>query len=88
MLTHKGEYIDVALKKTRVTREEIRAALRDKGFVGNSDANWVVLEADGRMTVIPAQKAKVDEAPTLEGVQVIGDVEPRERAREAPNKER
>ena len=68
LLTHKGQYIRSALRETRVSEEEICSALREHGLATN-DANWVVLESDGRLTVIPRQDIKLEEADTMGNVE-------------------
>lgn len=55
LLVHDGRYLDAALRKQRVTREEIAAALRQSGHAGIGDAGSVVLETDGSITVVPRQ---------------------------------
>ena len=68
LLTHKGEYLDDAMKYTRVTRAEIDAALRENGIAEPAGANWVILETDGTLSVIPKQDVEWSEAKTLQGV--------------------
>lgn len=70
LLTHKGEYLTEAMKKARVSKEEVRAALRQAGHTENEAANWVILETNGTMSVIPGQDVKLDKAEALKGVQV------------------
>ncbi|MEX2455546.1 MAG: YetF domain-containing protein [Rhodospirillaceae bacterium] len=53
LLVHRGEYLDSVLKRERVTREEIAAALRQNGLDEISRANSVVLETDGTLSVVP-----------------------------------
>lgn len=53
LLVHRGEYLDSALKRERVTREEIAAALRQSGVDDISRVNSVVLETDGSLSVVP-----------------------------------
>ena len=62
LLTHKGRYLREAMERTRISEEEIRAALRQKGITENAGANWVVLETNGQLSVIPRQDARWDEA--------------------------
>jgi uncharacterized membrane protein YcaP (DUF421 family) len=50
LLSH-GKFIDRALKKQRVTEEEIRAAIRAKGVNRVEDVDAVVLENDGTLSV-------------------------------------
>ena len=68
LLTHKGQYIDSALRETRISKEEICSALREHGLATN-DANWVVLETNGRLTVIPKQDIDLDEAEAMGNVE-------------------
>jgi uncharacterized membrane protein YcaP (DUF421 family) len=42
--------------------------LREHG-VARKDANWVILETDGRMTVIPKQDVALAEADTMGNVE-------------------
>lgn len=53
LLVHDGKYLDTALKKQRVTHDEIEAALRQSGKSDVQQALSVILETDGSMTVIP-----------------------------------
>jgi uncharacterized membrane protein YcaP (DUF421 family) len=53
LLVHDGQFLDDAMRKQRVTREEIRAALRASGKTEVAEVASVVLETDGSLTVIP-----------------------------------
>lgn len=53
LLVHDGHYLDEALKRQRVTREEVQAALRQSGQSELQNIASVVLETDGTLTVIP-----------------------------------
>jgi uncharacterized membrane protein YcaP (DUF421 family) len=55
LLSH-GKFIDHALKKERVTEEEVRAAIREEGLTRVEDADAVVLENDGTLTVAHRSK--------------------------------
>lgn len=55
LLTHKGKFLDEAMTKTRVSRDEIMTALRGNGMPPVQDANWVVLETNGTLGIIPRQ---------------------------------
>src|SRR3954469_1279710 len=61
LLSH-GKFLHHALKKERVTEEEVRAAIREEGLTRVEDADAVVLENDGTMTV--AHESKRPGAPT------------------------
>ncbi|MEQ8266796.1 MAG: DUF421 domain-containing protein [Parvibaculum sp.] len=52
LLVRDGVYLDGALRRQRVTREEVEAALREHGLAGMSGAAAVVLETDGSLSVI------------------------------------
>ncbi len=52
LLARKGEYLDEALRRQRVTRDEVQAALRESGRKDLSGVSAVVLETDGSLTVI------------------------------------
>ena len=87
LLTHKGRYLEQAMEKTRVSREEIRARLRAEGLIDIDDTNWVVLETDGSLTVIPVQDAGFDKVSVLDEVEILDDIELREPPRDTPEKE-
>lgn len=53
MLLHRGDFLPSALRQARVTRDEIRAAVRAAGLACLVDAEAVVLETDGSFSVIP-----------------------------------
>ena len=52
MLLHRGEFLKSALRKTRVTEDEIQAAVRGAGTKSLIDLEAVVLETDGSFSVI------------------------------------
>jgi uncharacterized membrane protein YcaP (DUF421 family) len=52
LLVHRGEYLHDALRRARVTEEEVRAALRASGHAAVSDVAAVVLETDGSFSVV------------------------------------
>lgn len=53
LLAHDGRYVAAAMRKQRVTEDEISAALRASGKSDISKISSVVLETDGSMTVVP-----------------------------------
>ena len=64
LLTH-GRFLTRALKKERVTEEEVRAAIRAKGVTRVEDVDAVVMENDGSLTVAwtskePGESSLVD----------------------------
>lgn len=53
MLLHRSNWLHSALLHTRVTQDEIRAAVRSAGIASLKDVEAVVLETDGAFSVIP-----------------------------------
>jgi uncharacterized membrane protein YcaP (DUF421 family) len=52
LLFYQGQHLSAALKHSRVTREEIKAAARAAGFDDLSDIGAIVLETDGSFSVL------------------------------------
>jgi uncharacterized membrane protein YcaP (DUF421 family) len=52
LLFHRGAFLATALRKERVAREEIIAALRAEGAADLEDVTAVVLETDGSFSVV------------------------------------
>ena len=50
LLSH-GKFLHRAMKKERVTEEEVRAAIREQGITRVEDVDAVVMENDGSLTV-------------------------------------
>jgi uncharacterized membrane protein YcaP (DUF421 family) len=64
LLSH-GKFIHRALKKERITEEEVRGAIREEGVKRVEDVDAVVLENDGSLTVAwkskgPGESSLVD----------------------------
>jgi uncharacterized membrane protein YcaP (DUF421 family) len=53
LLLHRGEFLESAMLRERVSKDEIRAAIRGQGKSGTKGIAAVVLETDGSFTVIP-----------------------------------
>jgi uncharacterized membrane protein YcaP (DUF421 family) len=68
LLTHKGRVLEEALRQTRVSKNELFMALREKGFTSLDDANWVILENNGQMTVIPRQEIAIHNSEVINSV--------------------
>ncbi|MDQ6768890.1 MAG: DUF421 domain-containing protein [Gemmatimonadota bacterium] len=51
LLLSRGQFIPRALKKERITEEEVRAAIRIKGVNRVEDVDAVILENDGTLSV-------------------------------------
>lgn len=52
LLVYKGEMLTHFMRKERIAEDEILAIVREKGFGSLDEADAVVLETDGSMTVI------------------------------------
>lgn len=52
LLAHNGRFLEAAMRKERVTRDEIEAALREQGLSALREARCVVLETDGILSVV------------------------------------
>jgi len=52
LLVHRGEWQEAAMRRERVTREEVLAALRGQGATGLDDTTAVVIETDGSLSVL------------------------------------
>lgn len=52
LLVFRGAFLDAAMRRERVTREEVRAAARSQGHASLDDIEAVVLETDGTLTVV------------------------------------
>ncbi|KPZ57136.1 DUF421 domain-containing protein [Pseudoalteromonas sp. P1-25] len=48
-----GEYIEAAMKDTRLTSTEVEASVRKAGFGDLSKVMAVVFEADGELSIVP-----------------------------------
>ncbi|MGE0448848.1 MAG: DUF421 domain-containing protein [Vicinamibacterales bacterium] len=52
LLLHRGRYLEAALRRARVTEEEVRAAIRAQGVASLEHVEAVVLETDGSFSVV------------------------------------
>ncbi len=53
LLVHKGELIHDALRQERVTPSEVMSAVRENGLIDLEEVQWVILETDATLSVIP-----------------------------------
>ncbi|EWG99843.1 DUF421 domain-containing protein [Halomonas sp. BC04] len=70
LLFYRGDYLPTALKRARVTKEEIRAAVRASGKVALGEVEAVVLETDGSFSVVAQNTASGESS--LDGVKAPG----------------
>lgn len=66
MLLYCGEFLPAALRRARVTEDEVRAAVRSAGLASLDDVEAVVLETDGSFSVV---RGRGNGRSSLEGVQ-------------------
>jgi uncharacterized membrane protein YcaP (DUF421 family) len=66
MLVHRGALLPTALRRLRVTEDEVRAAVREAGHASLGEIEAVVLETDGTFSVVPHQAGAGNSS--LEGV--------------------
>ncbi len=52
LLLYRGEFLDGALRRERVTKDEVRAAARSQGVASLAEVEAIVLETDGSITVV------------------------------------
>ena len=67
LLLHRGRFLESAMLRPRVTREEVVSALRSSGLSRPEDAA-AVLEADGSLSVVRATGGS-HEVAVLHGLQ-------------------
>ncbi|MGF1550158.1 MAG: DUF421 domain-containing protein [Sphingomonadaceae bacterium] len=68
LLTHEGRVLADAMRRERVSEAELHAALREAGLASPEEADWVVIEADGRLSVIARRDSGVSGAPLMDDV--------------------
>jgi uncharacterized membrane protein YcaP (DUF421 family) len=67
MLLCHGRFLPAALRRARVTEDEVRAAVRAAGLASLDEAEAVILETDGSLSVV--RQGAGGNRPSLEGVQ-------------------
>lgn len=53
-----GRFLQEAMNRERVQPDEVYAELRKAGFERLSDAKYIVLEDDGKMSIVPASRER------------------------------
>jgi uncharacterized membrane protein YcaP (DUF421 family) len=69
LLLFRGKILPAALRRARVTEDELRAAVRGAGLAALADASAVVLETDGSFSVVRRGGSELDglEPPPEDG---------------------
>lgn len=63
VLAHNGKFVPDAMNHERVSADEIYSELRKVGLVELKQTRWVLLEADGKIAVIPRQHGERSSKP-------------------------
>ncbi|MCU0625536.1 MAG: DUF421 domain-containing protein [Gemmatimonadaceae bacterium] len=58
LLVHRGMLLHDAMRRERVIEAEVQAAVRAAGLLGIADADTVVLETDGTLSVVPSASTR------------------------------
>lgn len=80
LLLYRGEFLPTALRATRVTRDEVHAAVRSAGLAAIAEVEAVVLETDGSFSVV--RRGAGSGPSSLDGVSGAGA----DRKHRAPRK--
>ena len=62
-----GRFLSDAMRRERISMEEVEAAVRQSGYASTQEVSGVVLETDGSMSVLPKRTNSTSGAPE-EGV--------------------
>ncbi len=73
LVLHRGQFLHDAMRRARVTEEEVLAAARDRGIADRADLLAVILESDGSFSAIPVSGQP---APDTETGSTLRGVEP------------
>ena len=81
LVFHGGRFLEDAMRRERVTREEIRTALRTSGVSQVEGVSAVVLESDGTFSVMEAVKSgKAEALAGVRGTEDAWEIEPTQGA--------
>ncbi|MEY8843092.1 DUF421 domain-containing protein [Cribrihabitans sp. XS_ASV171] len=70
LLMHDGAMLKDAMEAERVSADELKSALREAGIARREDADWIVIETSGVLSVMPRKEMGLGEAELLDGVAV------------------
>lgn len=60
LLVHRGQFLGSAMRRERVSEEEILASVREAGTPDLQDVHAVVLETDGSLSVVRGEPQRAD----------------------------
>jgi uncharacterized membrane protein YcaP (DUF421 family) len=66
LLVHDGAYLHEEMDAERISKAEVDAALREKGYSSIEDVKWVILETNGMMSVISRNGQSLEDANLLD----------------------
>ena len=72
LLVHKGNFLKEAMLAARISQGEVD--LRAQGLSDVGDANWVILETNGKITVLPREDIALGEASAMNSVRQPPDL--------------
>ena len=75
LLFYEGTYLDSAMRRERIVRSEVNAAIRAQGFASVSSVLAVVLETDGSVTIVERNGSEM--ASAMDGVRGLSSVSDR-----------
>ena len=79
LLLYRGDFLPDALRSARVTRDEVRAAVRAAGLAELAGAEAVVLETDGSFSVVRARSGSgASGLAGVRGIDNAGNLEARQ----------
>jgi uncharacterized membrane protein YcaP (DUF421 family) len=64
LLLYRGQFLEDGLRRTRITRDEVRAAVRAEGLATLDQAEAVVLETDGSFSVVQVGSGSAESSLT------------------------
>lgn len=72
LIFYRGQYLESTLKRQRVTKDEVVAAMRENGIASPDDVDAVVIESEGSLSILKKNAASQDELAHA-GVEVDRD---------------
>jgi uncharacterized membrane protein YcaP (DUF421 family) len=73
LLLHRGHLLPGALRRARVTEDELRAAVRGAGHASLEEIEAVVLETDASFSVVPRSEAEASSLQNVQGPRALAD---------------
>lgn len=71
LLFHRGAFLEAAMRRARVSHDEVRATLRAYGHAALEDVEAVILETNGALSVV--RRAPTGATGALQGVPGVPD---------------